>query len=112
MPFMPCPCKFMNSTVIFGGAGYIGTNWARRLMGGGKFARIVLADIQPPAASLPSVVEFYQCDVRKPIRPQLKDLRPDWVFNFAAVHREPGHEPTEYFDTNLAGARNVSDFAE
>jgi nucleoside-diphosphate-sugar epimerase len=34
------------------------------------------------------------------------------MFNFAAVHREPGHERREYFDTNIAGARNACNFAE
>jgi len=35
----------------------------------------------------------------------------DWIFNLAAVHREPGHEFEEYFDTNVPGAENVCDFA-
>ena len=34
------------------------------------------------------------------------------LFNFAAVHREPGHAREEYFDTNIAGAKNVCAFAE
>ena len=57
-------------------------------------------------------MEFVPCDVRKPIEPQLPDVRPGWTFNFAAVHREPGHAREEYFDTNLAGAKNVCAFAE
>ena len=35
----------------------------------------------------------------------------DLIFNLAAVHREPGHEPFEYYDTNLAGAENVCSWA-
>ena len=35
----------------------------------------------------------------------------DLIFNFAAVHREPGHEPREYYETNLQGATNVCDYA-
>jgi nucleoside-diphosphate-sugar epimerase len=35
----------------------------------------------------------------------------DLVFNLAAVHREPGHAPTEYFETNLLGAEHVSAWA-
>ena len=34
------------------------------------------------------------------------------VFNFAAVHRTPGHEDHEYFETNINGAENVVAFAE
>ena len=34
------------------------------------------------------------------------------IFNFAAVHRTPGHEDHEYFETNIRGAENVVAFAE
>jgi nucleoside-diphosphate-sugar epimerase len=100
------------SAVIFGGAGYIGGNWARRLASTEKFSRIILADVRRIEFPLPPGVEFKQCDVRIPILLQMDGLKPDWIFNFAAVHREPGHKPAEYFDTNLAGARNVCAFAE
>jgi nucleoside-diphosphate-sugar epimerase len=101
-----------SSCVIFGGAGYIGRRWAIRLADKKSFGRILLADLQPPAAALPDGVKFIACDVRKQITPQLPDFRPDWICNFAAVHREPGHERQEYFDTNLPGARNVCSYAE
>ena len=38
--------------------------------------------------------------------------RADWLFNFAAIHREPGHTFREYFDTNLPGARHVCAYAD
>jgi nucleoside-diphosphate-sugar epimerase len=38
--------------------------------------------------------------------------RVDLVFNLAAVHREPGHEPHEYFETNIKGAENVCAWAD
>jgi nucleoside-diphosphate-sugar epimerase len=102
----------MNSCVIFGGAGYVGYLWAIRLAEKKRFTRIVLADLRPPPLMLPDGVEFVACDVRKPIETQLPNIRPDWIFNFAAVHREPGHAREEYFDTNLPGARNVCAFAD
>nr|MBO2509958.1 NAD-dependent epimerase/dehydratase [Gammaproteobacteria bacterium] len=34
------------------------------------------------------------------------------IANFAAVHREPGHEDFEYYETNLLGAENVCAWAE
>ena len=34
------------------------------------------------------------------------------IANFAAVHREPGHEAYEYFECNLLGAENVCNWAE
>lgn len=36
----------------------------------------------------------------------------DLIGNFAAVHREPGHEGYEYYECNLLGAENVCDWAE
>jgi nucleoside-diphosphate-sugar epimerase len=102
----------MTNAIIFGGAGYIGGNLAKRLAAGKRFERIIVTDIRRAEFPLPPQVEFRECDVRKSILPQLDGLKPDWIFNFAAVHREPGHEPAEYFDTNLPGARNVCAFAE
>jgi nucleoside-diphosphate-sugar epimerase len=102
----------MSTCVIFGGAGYVGSRWAIRLAGKKEFQRIVLADLRSPVVALPGGMDYIPCDVRKPIQPQLPDIRPDWIFNFAAVHREPGHAREEYFDTNLAGAKNACAFAE
>lgn len=49
-------------------------------------------------------------DVRRPVT-----WRPDesvsLIANFAAVHREPGHEGHEYYETNLLGAENICDWA-
>jgi GlcNAc-P-P-Und epimerase len=100
------------SCVIFGGVGYVGRNWANRLAEKKIFGRIILADIRSPVDRLPASVEYINCDVRKPITTQLPELRPDWIFNFAAIHREPGHAVEEYFGTNLPGARNVCAYAE
>jgi GlcNAc-P-P-Und epimerase len=100
----------MSSCIIFGGGGYIGYNWARRLAERKHFDRIVLADVRLPSQPMPFGCEFVNCDVRQPL--QFADLKPEWLFNFAAVHREPGHAREEYFDTNLAGAKNVCAFAE
>ena len=102
----------MTTCVIFGGAGYIGFRWACRLAATGRFEAIILADRKPPTLPLPKGAEFRPCDVRQPIGPQLGGLKPQWIFNFAAVHREPGHGREEYFDTNLPGARHVCDYAE
>ena len=57
---------------------------------------------------------FKTIDVRKPI--EIEDLgnidkESSWIFNLAAIHREPGHAYFEYFDTNIPGANNTCDFA-
>lgn len=35
----------------------------------------------------------------------------DIIFNFAAIHRTPGHPDHAYFDTNIHGAERVTEFA-
>lgn len=84
----------MTSCVIFGGAGFLGRHLAAHWKGTAR------------PVDLPAV------DVRKPIPRDLVDPAPEWIFNFAAVHREPGHAPNEYFESNVAGATNVCDYAE
>jgi nucleoside-diphosphate-sugar epimerase len=50
-------------------------------------------------------------DIRhKVIISKLKKI--DLIINLAAIHREPGHEPNEYFNTNILGAEYVTEFAE
>ncbi len=100
----------MRTCVILGGSGYVGYRWAKRLACRKRFERIVLADIRPPSQPLSGGLEFAKCDIRESV--QLAGIRPEWLFNFAAIHREPGHPREEYFDTNLAGARNACAFAE
>ncbi|MBK6452524.1 MAG: NAD(P)-dependent oxidoreductase [Proteobacteria bacterium] len=100
----------MAACVIFGGAGYIGTHLAQHLVSSGRFDRVHLADIRP-ATRTTDKVSASITDVRKPIPAALIAERPVWIFNLAAVHREPGHEAHEYFDTNLPGARNVCAYA-
>jgi len=102
----------LNTCVILGGAGYIGFRWAHRLAKTGRFQRIILADTLPPKMVMPPGAEFVSCDIRQSLISQIKEVSPAWIFNFAAVHREPGHPPHEYFDTNLSGARNTTAYAE
>lgn len=102
----------MRSCVIFGGAGFIGTHLARHLLDSGRFERVHIADLLPsPLAGRNGIVASIT-DVRQPIPANFVAEAPEWIFNFAAIHREPGHRDEEFFDTNLAGATNVSTFAE
>lgn len=110
----------MKQVVIFGGTGFIGTHTAQRLLREPGVEQVVLVDIAPPrtepyALSLQSALQsgkarFIQHDIRQPVP---VDVLPkaDLIFNFAAIHREPGHEPREYYETNLLGATNVCDYA-
>jgi nucleoside-diphosphate-sugar epimerase len=111
----------MNCAVIFGGTGFIGTFFARHLIEKEGFEKVYLYDHEPVTTKAstfrrkmldcyPSIHEVVG-DVRQPI---------DWaplekitlVANFAAVHREPGHEGYEYYQSNLLGAENVCNWAE
>ena len=100
----------MKRCILFGGSGYIGTMLARRFAETGRFDEIVIADMQSPAA-LPPGARHVSCDVREPIPPVVGESA-EWIFHFAAVHREPGHTDEEYFATNVPGGRHVCEFAE
>lgn len=103
--------------IIFGGSGYIGTNLLTRLLEEQKFDKIYIYDIKPLIGFDDYIkkgkVEFHTIDVRQSINLEIEnvDIEKSWIFNFAAVHREPGHEYKEYFDTNIPGAENINEFA-
>lgn len=100
--------------IIFGGAGYIGRNMLSVFLKENKFEKYIVCDIQLlQGFEMGQNVHFIQCDVRESIEIEIGECDPSnsWIFNFAAVHREPGHAYNEYFDTNIPGALHVTDFA-
>lgn len=113
-------CKMR--VVIFGGAGFIGAHYARHLLEEHPEVQVVLCDRLPLDVTrfAPALVKalgsprvtFCQIDLRQRIPDSLAEGGVDLVVNFAAIHREPGHEAWEYFETNLLGAENVCRFAE
>ena len=107
--------------IIFGGSGFIGTHLIHLLKDevikdGDKIYDI---DIVMPGEEgvVPGVVEkndgvvYIRFDVRKNIDIDFEPTENDVIFNLAAVHRTPGHEDNEYFETNILGAENVTAFA-
>ena len=108
--------------ILFGGSGFIGTHLAAHLLSSGRVAEVWLADMNRPASSAwPRVLQAEKqkgrvhcltLDVRHPIVHAELPSHVDLVVNLAAVHREPGHEPYEYFATNLTGAENVCAWTE
>lgn len=108
--------------IIFGGSGFIGTHLIHLLREEvvTENDRIYDLDIVMPGEEgvVPGIVEkndgviYQRLDVRKEIEPDLVPTSEDVIFNLAAVHRTPGHEDFEYFETNIRGAENVIAFAE
>ena len=113
--------KSPRSVVIFGGSGFIGTHLAQYWLAEGLADRVVVVDLQPPrnapyAALLQEALrrgraDFVCHDVRQAIPADLLPDDTDIIFNLAAIHREPGHQPHEYFETNLSGAENICAWA-
>lgn len=102
--------------VIFGGSGYIGTHLRKELVNGAHFDRVYVCDLKEPKGYEDwednGIMQFVTTDVRSSIDLNIEeyDKKTSWVFNLAAIHREPGHTYKEYFDTNIAGAENINDF--
>lgn len=105
----------MKTCVIFGGTGFIGSHLALYLINNQLADHVVLADIKPIRSDFTfdsSKVSYANVDVRTPISAWNLPTSVDLIANFAAVHREPGHESHEYYETNLPGADNVCAWAE
>ena len=113
--------------IITGGTGFIGTHLTNLLNEMHPEAKVWNLDIVKPGTPNPVVKNYrpavregerlgstyVECDVRKPIEDLPFEPTPeDVIFNFAAVHRTPGHEDREYFETNIRGAENVCELAE
>lgn len=115
----------LKNVVIFGGSGFIGAHFSIYLFEQNLVDHIYLADVEAPKfENLPEKfkelvesekIKFVSLDVRKEIvnskvaaeLPSQVDL----IVNLAAVHREPGHEKHEYYDTNIPGAENICNWA-
>lgn len=102
------------TAIIFGGAGYIGRNMVSQFLKANIFDQYYICDIRTTDEFKDfDNVNVYNVDVRSQIEIEIGLINTDtsWIFNFAAIHREPGHEFEEYFDTNIPGANHVTDFA-
>jgi GlcNAc-P-P-Und epimerase len=113
--------KNNKSAVIFGGTGFIGLFFAEYLLKHDIVSNVFLLDIESISQKFSHYrraklsknkrIFYVKADVRNTI-----DFTPaknvTLIANFAAIHREPGHEDFEYFETNLLGAENICKFAE
>ena len=92
--------------IIFGGCGFIGTHTANLLRTKYPDAKIIIADLLADGST-----HSQKVDVRNPIELQGEFGKNTLIFNFAAIHRTPGHPDYAYFETNIRGAENVCEFA-
>lgn len=107
--------------VIFGGTGFVGVFMAQYLLDRGYVNKVFLYDLErvedKPSKFRQKLIlndpriSVILGDVRQKIHINCAD-NVSIIFNFAAIHREPGHQDSEYFETNLLGAKNVCDYAE
>lgn len=99
--------------VVIGGSGFIGGFLITRLLEEKKFDKVFNLDLRE-ARRTDSRYVFRKADVRLPLEAEIGPFDPaeSWIFNLAALCREPGSEPQEYFDTNVGGAERVTEFAE
>lgn len=111
----------MNCAVVFGGTGFIGVFFAQFLLKNKKVGKVYLFDQEEIGCKKSSSrkalaasifgLEIVDGDVRQTIA-WTPSEPVGLIANFAAVHREPGHEDFEYYETNLLGAENVCAWAE
>lgn len=98
----------MESILIFGGSGFIGTHYAKKFISQGK--RVYIVDIKEPRFKDENLF-FINEDVRSLSKLSITE-KISCIYNFAAVHTTPGHPTHEYYETNISGAIEVCRFAE
>ncbi len=94
--------------IVFGGAGFIGTHLLEHLSKAG-ISKLFFADVAKPKREVAGVKYIFK-DNRE-LKPDDLDIKSPLIFNFAAIHTTPGHEPWEYYRTNIQGAVNICRFA-
>jgi len=89
--------------LITGSSGFIANHIVSNLI---KKSKIIGFDLMSRSAT---TLIF---DIKKNINISVLPKKIDLIINLAAIHREPGHQPNEYFETNILGAENICELAE
>ncbi|WP_318465429.1 NAD-dependent epimerase/dehydratase family protein [Photobacterium leiognathi] len=98
----------MKTVAIFGGSGFIASHYIKKYIAEG--VKVYSIDIREPKVRHDEVT-YITHDVRN-LDGLVIDEPIDCIYNFAAVHTTPGHPTHEYYETNIAGANSVCQFAE
>tara|TARA_Y100000992_G_scaffold148494_1_gene98957 strand:+ start:4418 stop:5413 length:996 start_codon:yes stop_codon:yes gene_type:complete len=106
----------MKNILLVGGSGFVGYHITDYFISKKLAEKVFIFDIVEPINDQTNKLHigenkliFKKIDVRKPL-PKSK-IKYDLIINLAAVHREPGHMPNEYYETNIKGSENVKNFA-
>lgn len=94
--------------VIFGGAGFIGTHLIE-FLSREQGEPLVSVDVREPRIRRDGVT-YLKHDVRDLSGLHISEPV-SRIYNLAAIHQTPGHETAEYYETNIAGAVEVTGFA-
>ena len=95
--------------LIFGGEGFIGTHLKNHIINSNTDPVVYSLDIANNKKT--DQVNYINTDVRKSICLPIPNVSSSVIYNLAAVHKSPGHQDNEYFETNIPGAENVCNFA-
>lgn len=112
----------MRKIIITGGFGFIGVNFIEYLLNYKLCEKIYVIDMNKPLDKYSKIkidkfiyekkIIFINHDIRKPIMQNEELKNTDLIINLAAVHKMPGHNDFEYFETNIEGAKNICKFAD
>jgi nucleoside-diphosphate-sugar epimerase len=104
--------SFMDAkkAIVFGGAGFVGSHFLKRLTNDRRYDGFFSVDIAEPRFIVEGV-DYKIVDIRLPIPADLCGSAKFDIYNFAAVHTTPGHEDFEYYWANVNGATNVCRYA-
>ena len=89
--------------LITGSSGFIANHFISKLY----FSNAILGiDLKK------SINSYFIFDIRKKFDSSKLPKKIDLIIHLAAIHKEPGHQPNEYFETNILGAENITEYAE
>lgn len=106
----PTGANRKKTALVTGGSGFIGGHLLDALHRSEDYQSLYSLDIEAPAHARAGVTHRAH-DVRAPIDLDF-DESIDEIYNLAAVHRTPGHDEHEYYETNLRGALHSCELAE